>query len=1280
MTTTRSHTAQSSADDDQSVSTADRSARYELTQEPDGRSQTARDNLTDILERELLGPAGGDHEELDVQPDTVYLLGRIAPVRLQHDRDDPAGDDAADTPALGDDHDARQSTGAPVAAGDDSSADSGDADDVGNAEDQPQKRGLMIPASMGLRFQIPDNLQSFTVRASWGTYHPVKTDRTDSAGNPARAYRRTPKDASVRVQVGDLVPGRTTNVVLEDGTTLRIDRYDDRPKRRLLIELALCNDRETPRRIPVDAWMFQTQLHVETDGAAAFLPVSDALQPPAADEFTETDDELRRLELQYRDRLEFAIGRTCSVDWKMPHESVGPDGDTPSSSSGGKGPATGSEHRRAAKIWTTWLPTAETPQTQPRQTDDALLDMTRLATAGPEQLEAGLRPIVDGYGSWLGEQDRRIETLPDHLRDDAHEALSDARRVHDQLRTGLDFLITDEEARRCFGFMNQVMADQRIQSQVAALRADDPKLGRETARQQVLARGAGPAHSWYPFQLAFVLMQIEALSKPETDRRSVDNLANVELLFFPTGGGKTEAYLGLAAYTFAVRRRQGLLNTPDGQLDGRTGVAVLMRYTLRLLTAQQFQRATTLICAAELARRQDPHTWGSEPFRIGLWVGTDVSPKRYQEAEEQLNEQDGRYRPRLTVLQIQRCPWCGTKIDRAQVKARAADQRVHVYCVDDLAECPFAEGGSVSEGIPVLTVDEEIYRLVPAFVISTVDKFARLAREGEAAALFGYVRKRCERHGYVHDDYRGCQIKDGGKHPAKDELPAAAVHPSPRLRPPDLIIQDELHLITGALGTTVGLFEVAIDAMTRWQSHAGPVKPLIVASTATVRNAGTQVRRLYGRGLTQFPPQVLDVADTYFSQEVEIDDDHPGRRYVGVSTTGVRLTSAEIRVAEILMAGAQALLDRGGDAADPYLTLVSYFNATRELAGMARYLSDDIQTALTKGISGSRLPRRPGVFGHLNVAELTSRVSSDDIGKTLDQLATSFDPGHDSTQARRRYAQARKAGQQPAGRETVPYDAVLATSMLQVGVDVTRLGLLLMVGQPKNTAEYIQASSRVGRTGDRPGLVVTLGNWARPRDLAHYEQFRHFHETFYARVEPLSVTPFSITSIERGLDGILVSAARVLQADRADGLSPEQQAGRVDQERDAMDRLVDVLVDRAGRAGNETAAEQLRNRLANRLDTWSNRRKVVGETNRQLVYEKALDDSKSAPLLVSAEEARDRTGDLAEVPFVVANSMREVQPEINLLVSPDPDRLYWPAPPSAPAWEQNSADGDDNDD
>ena len=1198
-------------------------------------SYTAREELVGILERELLGPLNGPEEVLDGVPDVVYLVGRIAPRKLtgkgapaDADTDEPGTD-------VGDADEAKEDQGVPVSGADEDGAD-GDED---NVEDEPQRRGLMIPASMGLRCQIPDDLEEFTVIASWGVYEPVAAEE----GDKRRRYKRTPVEIPMTITVAKLDPAKTTDFPLKDEVVLRIDRHDDPERGCRLIELALCNDRETPRKIPVNAWLYQTKLLVTAGASDAFLPVCD----PLLDDYDEEDDELRRLNLQYRNRLEFAVGRTCSVDWKV---------------AGGK--------RRASAVWTSWLPVCETPQVMADEID-AMLDMTALAMATPAELRDGLSPIVERYAAWLDGEERRAQELPEHLRAEGLDAVAEARKVAEQLAAGLEHLLTDAEALRCFRFMNQVMADQRVQSQVARRRAANPAESIDEAHGKVLAQGPKEAHSWFTFQLAFVLMQLPLLTDPAAAKRSGD-LATAQLLFFPTGGGKTEAYLGLAAYAFAIRRRQALLDTPDGPLDGRAGVTVLMRYTLRLLTAQQFQRATALICAAELARHHDEATWGTEPFRIGLWVGTDVSPKRFDEAQKQLEQAaawGGGYR--LTVLQIQRCPWCGSAVASRDVKTDLAKRRVYVYCGDELAECPFAQGGEIADGLPILTVDEEIYRLAPAFLIATVDKFARLAREGEAASLFGYVARKCERHGYVHPDYQPCDIKDGSKHPAKGGLPPAAVHPVARLRPPDLIIQDELHLITGALGTTTGLFEVAMDTLTFWRTPDGQqAQPLLVASTATARNASDQVRALYGRHVTIFPPQVLDAGRTFFSREIPVSEEKPGRRYIGLSTTGIRLTTAEIRVSEVLMAAGQHLLDTAGDtAADPYMTLVGYFSSIRELAGMSRYMNDDIQTTLAKRRPWSPLPSRYGTdYGDLNVAELTSRVSSADITVTLDEMAVSFRHEFDSA-AGKKERRALLAAKKPVlERDLNPYDAVLATSMLQVGVDVTRLGLMMVVGQPKNTAEYIQASSRVGRDPGRPGLVITLGNWARPRDLAHFEQFRHYHETFYSKVEALSVTPFSVTSLDRGLDGVLVSAARVLQATVPGGLSPERAAGRVADQHDFVSHLINRLVDRIKVASDEDCAERARQRLVNALDQWSGQRKHLADFRKSLVYEKVTDDTKYGALMMSAENAKAGTGGMDDPPFVVANSMREVQPEINLLVSPVRENLVYLEPPGTPRW------------
>ena len=1267
---------------------------YVFEEEPSPTSVSARAGLLEILRRELLGPAEGDTEVLTTQPSQRYLLGRIAPTRLQNAAETPVAETSEDGEGI-DPLDAAASTGVPVTGSEEDTLSATVDEDPGeDTDDEPVRRGLMIPASMGLRFQVPADLDALNVHISWGTYEPTGAGAAtgQASADTGTHYQRVPHTHSLRLTPAALTPGRTEDRILDGDVTLRIDSHLDEPAGRYLIELALCNDRTTPRRIPTEAWMFQTRIDVDAGGRAVFLPVHDPTLPPAPGTAVRPDpgSEEARLELQYRDRLEFAVGRTCSADWSLPPTL--PGNEVP---------------RRAVQVRTTWIPTVETPQTTAADVPGALLDMRALAAAaaapnGSDALRDALDPIVSAYSTWLDEQAAAAADLPDHLRGTAEEALAEARQVRSQLTEGLAHLTADApdgaEARRCFAFMNRVMADQRVHSQIAAARAVDAEVRVEEAEARVLARDY--PHHWRVFQLAFILMQLPALADPAAERRS-GALATVELLFFPTGGGKTEAYLGLAAYAFAIRRRQGLLDTPDGPIDGRAGVTVLMRYTLRLLTSQQFQRATTLVCAAELARREDPATWGEEPFRIGLWVGTAVSPKRVSEAAEELKrlrERGGAGKRgsgaghRFSALQLGHCPWCGRPLTPADVTVRdvaGMAERVVVRCPDELGECPFSDGdGNVPDGLPVLTTDEEIYRLAPAFVIATVDKLARLAREGHAATLFGHVARHCGRHGYVpgldhrnSSDYAGCTLADNGRHRAKGSLPAATVRPATRLRPPDLIIQDELHLITGALGTTVGLFEAAVETMCAWTAPDGrPAAPLLVASSATVRKAADQVRLLYGRDVTIFPPQVLDASDTFFSRAVPIDAARPGRLYVGLSTTGVRLTAAEIQTTQTLMAGAQLLLDRVGAPADPYMTLVGYFSATRELAGMARYVQDDIQTGLARPGRDSRLPRRRGTgFSALHLGELTSRVSSADITATLDRMGLTFDPDVDSTAARDAAMAATRAGKSVQRREAAakPYDVVLATSMLQVGVDVPRLGLMLVVGQPKNTAEYIQATSRVGRDANRPGLVVTLGNWARPRDLAHYEQFRHFHETFYARVEPLSVTPFSVTAVDRGLDGALVAAARVTQAGTREGLNPEHDAGNASTQRETLTKLASALTDRVTAAGGEDAARYTASRLEARLSEWRRREKDAAGRGGELVYERGADDARFFALLRSAESAGGHTPQRDEAPFVVAGSMREVQPEINLLVSPDPSRLVDRAPEDGPAWQrQEPADTD----
>lgn len=1213
-------------------------------------STQVREELIDLIARDLVGPWDGPEETIVGTPRARYLAGALAPISLLDGGSPaPASSSGAnyatladvradDSLAVGDLSGARDVGGVPADEEEAiSEASPGELD-----EDRGPESKIIAPSSMGLRFQVAADTGVLRFTARWGKYKARR--ETDEKGKIQTFYDRTQFQEPVEVDLSAIASGGTKRAPLPSDVEIDVEVFDVEGHR--VVEAALLNTAVTGRELPPKLWMFQAELEVTApDGGAVFLPARDALESDRGSR----DLEVRRLDLLYRDRLEFAVGRTTSANWDL----------------------STTDARRATSVRTTWLPTAEVPQTQAPAVEGAVLSMRALMEASPAELEAGLQPLIDGYSRWLQEREGDNAELPDWLQEQGRIGLEDGDAALGRLRAGLKLLVSSEQAQRAFWFMNRTMRDQRLRSQVAALRIEQKELSIAEAVAEVDARGDRAA-SWRAFQLAFILMQLPSVVDPTHVRRSTD-YARAELLFFPTGGGKTEAYLGLAAFTFGIRRLQGKVETPEGLLDGGDGVAVLMRYTLRLLTSQQFLRATTLMCAAEVVRREDPATWGSAPFTIGLWVGSSVSPKRYSEAAEQVKdvrEREGNSAYGLTLLQFDHCPWCGTAINpKSNVEADDVEKRIRVYCGDRRARCPFAAGGAAEVGLPVLTVDDEIYRHPPTFLLATVDKFARLAREGEAASLFGYVVRKCPRHGYKHLDTAG-NVCGADTHNAKTAngrtYPATQVTTVGRLRPPDLIIQDELHLITGALGTAVGLFEGAIDVLSSWQlgalGNAKPVKPLVIASTATVRKAAEQVQRLYARDVEVFPPQVLSVSDTFFSEEVPLHK-APGRRYLGVCLHGARLTLAEIRLSEILLLAGQKLFDKYGVAAEPYVTLVDYFSATRELAGMRRYLEDDVTTRVSNPDKATGYPRRRTP---LKLGELTSRISSSEIGKTLTHLASPFDADTDTTVGRVAIAAKLKAGEQLAPRE-LPYDVVLATSMLQVGVDVPRLGLMMIVGQPKNTAEYIQASSRVGRDGAKPGLVVTLANRARPRDMAHYEQFEHYHDTFYANVEALSVTPFSEAALERGLTALVVSAARVIEATTvpAESLSAEANAGagRIAIRRATVDTLVDKLVARVDIAAESGAASSMKSKLVLRLDKWTDR---ATATSGALTYtKKALPKQIVEPLLISPEDSIGEEGDRL---FQVANSMREVQPEIDLLVSPFPGKLAEMMTATTPKW------------
>lgn len=1216
-----------------------------------------RDEFQTLVERDLLGPWDGEREELGRNssgPRDRYLVGMLGP---RHEAKSPheAGGDVPDTES-----------------GVEGNADSGELPEVLS----PQSLGRIWASSMGLSCRVGADTDVLSVTVGWGAYS--KHESSDEDGGKRSVWAREPVARTVEIRLDDAPEVRiplTADTVDEPGVLLAASVRPRGGKR--TVELSLINAQSSPETNADTAWLFQATLTMTAlDGAA---PVFHPIDDPLVDDQPVHDAEEAHLRLLYRNQLQYATGHNVAVH---PHV---PD------------PA----RRRANKLETTWLPTHNVPATEApadSRLDGIELSMDALADldADLDTLRRRLAPLADGYASWLTERETEATKLPHNLRATAESAVFTARRACDRIRTGITLLTDPNEpghadALAAFRFANEAMAAQRRHTDIAR-RRDELGIGYAEAKKAVEERGAAAA-SWRPFQLAFVLLNLPALADPDRADRAPDRTGTVDLLFFPTGGGKTEAYLGLTAFTFAIRRLQGTVGSAEHARSGGAGVAVLMRYTLRLLTAQQFQRAAALVCAAEVLRRKDPAVWGDEPFRIGLWVGGSVSPNWFNEAAEQINEaRNAANSNRTNVLQTLSCPWCGTGLQAHKDMHPDHDlRRVLLYCpnAEGTHACPFSRPKS-AEGLPILTVDEEIYRLVPSLVIATVDKLAQLPWKGYAGMLFGRVHELCPRHGFRHEDL-SAKIDCRGRHNKKGKHPAVTSKAIIALRPPDLIIQDELHLISGALGTTVGLFEAAVDELCTWTTPSGHrTSPKIVASTATTKRAADQVRGIFARGLEIFPPQVTDVADTFFSRQVPISQASPGRRYLGLCAHGVRLKSAEIRVAEILLLAGQTMFDTYGEAADPYMTMVGYFNATRELAGMRRYLDDDVTTRVRrhgtlKGISNRLL--RPTEM--LTIQELTSRISSGDISDVLKHLEIGFDAELDTTARRTAIAahwrevnatnkgKSKTSGsrQQPhplaeryrlrARDERNPVDTVLATSMLQVGVDVSRFGLMMVTGQPKNTAEYIQASSRVGRDAKRPGLVVTLYNWTRPRDLAHYEDFEHYHATFYRQVEALSVTPYTRRALDRTTAATFIAAVR----NAVEAHSRNRDAHDVDLDGPIVGRITERMLDRAETVYDQRGRDYLAERIANLIDAW----KTSRTSGTRLGYEKQkAAQSNLAPLLHASGEGSWQT-------TTVARSMRETENEINLLV-PAGDEFYAPTY-GAPEWTFTSPGhaGDDPD-
>ncbi|MFJ6619277.1 helicase-related protein [Kitasatospora sp. NPDC091335] len=1008
---------------------------------PHAEHYRVREGLVSRLRRELLGPDGGDSAEdraevLDQDaPITRYPIGVLYPRpadaeanrRLEEDREEQKGLDGEPLPR------------------------SAGLDESGPTVDRPDSGGRR-PSSVGLTFAVdPTECQEIVVSARAAVYEPedaegrkVSARRTEArtTSEQREHWRRVELDlADVRIDLA--VPGRREEYYPID-RPVRLDVHVRRPSQEtgtVTVTVTLVNEQRVGERELQDAFaLFQVGLTVRAaDGSSAFVERPTTLAA--------VDSELESSRLLHRHAPTFATGHGCAAVWDWTPPPIGLTDVVPAG---------------VREVRTEFVPTHEVLLTDSNRTIDAsALTMLGLAEAEDAEVIAALDGLADGYERWIERKsDEAAELAGTSYETAAADQVRACREALERIREGIALLRDKPDLMWAFRLANRAMATQRARSAWV-------KDGRTGEPEPAKAR-------WRPFQIAFVLLCLAGVNDPEHADRGVS-----DLLWFPTGGGKTEAYLGLIALTTFLRRKR--LGAAGG------GVTVLMRYTLRLLTLQQFERAAILICAMERMRLENPEELGHEEISVGMWVGRSATPNTLEVASRQLaTARSGRVLQTENPVQLHACPWCGTALDAHHYAVDEEAKRMDVRCPG--TDCAF------SGGLPVHLVDQAVYAARPTLVIATVDKFASMPWREQTAALFNRDRQ--------------------------DSTP-----------PPELIVQDELHLISGPLGTLTGLYETAVDVLAD--------RPKVIASTATIRRAADQGRALFSREVRQFPPAGLDARDSWFAVETPASE-KASRRYVGLLTPGTSQSTLLIRTYATLLH--QALrTDADRKVRDAYWTLVGYFNSLRLLSAAELQVHDDVVAYLDH--LAERDGSEPRSVG--NYSELTSRVDASDIPARLKQIERRLTDGD------------------PAD----VVDVLLATNMIAVGVDVDRLGLMAVMGQPQTTAEYIQATSRVGRA--HPGLVAVMLNSGRSRDRSHYENFQHFHSALYREVESTSVTPFSARARDRGLHAVIVALARILiPAARKD-----EDAGRIDLfHKELRERIRPLILDRVANVAPEEVA------------------------------------------------------------------------------------------------------------
>lgn len=1017
-----------------------------------------RQKIIDAIRTDLIGPLS-PKEVLDENPRYAYLVGMLEPQRDENAPDENEQEIEADI-----DYDKDED----FTAGEDD-----DNEPISTTKFQ-------LPSSIGISFYVESILDGICLDVTWGDYarSTEKTIGKDGKEHSHSIYKRIPESETVHVKFSDFGRTKEYQLVQDSNVHVHVSRI---PLKNgySLVTAYVVNKRSNPSS-EVEGLMFQVGIraHAE-DGSAVFIAEHICRNVLATDEF------------YFEQRPIMGRGRGCAAVW-------------------GK-----TENGRTDYVEAAFIPEYEYPGVSAalKGFSPTYFSTWQMALKGKKaETIKKLNTLADSYEKWI---DNTLAGNP-RMNDSefsekvGNTVISHCRDALRRIRDGIHIIETDDISFEAFSFMNSVIYMQNSIKNYAKKHGQGIECN---FKDFVNPKNPDNEFAWRPFQIAFILMNLKGIVHPEDPEREI-----VDLLYFPTGGGKTEAYLGLMAFTIANRRLRASASDKYNR-DG--GVTIILRYTLRLLTTQQRDRITKMVVAAELVRQKNPRL-GTEPISIGFWVGGQVTPNRFDElVTKDDNPSAAGNAKRMLYKQILTCPFCGKPLTKDEFYIDTDKKSVEIYCSDE--HCMFYKYKNPGERIPipVYLVDEEIYAKCPTIILSTVDKFARLPWDVNTNTLFGRVDRKCSRDGYV---------AIGAKHPKHRKtanLEAATITTVKPFLPPELIIQDELHLITGPLGTVYGAYETIIEDMCTYDG----IKPKYVVSTATIKNAGNQAKSLYARkNTTQFPPNGFEIGDSFFIREIPVEED-PFRKYVGICAPGQSVKTALLRTYAIILQAVYtySLQDEYKDVIDPYYSLIGYFNSIRELGGAVRLLQDDIPARIKRIQKRYHLEKRR--FLNKN-EEITSRMSSWKIPEKLNQLELPY-----------------------TSRNHL--DTAVATNMIAVGMDVDRLGLMVVTGQPKQNSEYIQATSRIGRA--HPGLVVTLYNAYRPRDLSHYENFTGYHAQLYRFVEGTTATPFSARARDRVLHALVISAIRLLYPEMANN-EDARAISSLSQEQ--IDAVKDMILDR----------------------------------------------------------------------------------------------------------------------